>query len=291
MTIGTGAVAGRSVLAGTAVVSLAANLPGPLAARRLADLGAHVTKVEPPGGDPLAVQAASWYRELVAGLDVRVIDLKDPAGRRHLDPLLEEAQLLLTATRPSALARLGLSWDHLHGAFPHLSQVAITGGAGAAAERPGHDLTYQAGAGLLRAPQLPSSLFVDLLGGERAASEALAALLRPRDGGGCYREVALTDTAYALAAPLRHGLTGDGAPLGGGLPTYQVYATSDGHVALAALEPQFARRVGELLGPAEGWADALAARPTDSWVQWAQQHDLPLADVRAPLGQPGDPTT
>src|SRR5574338_22911 len=85
--------------------------------RPVADLGAHVTKMEPPGGDPLAVHAASWYRELVAGLDVRVIDLKDPAGRRHLDPLLEEAQLLLTATRPSALARLGLSWDHLHGAF------------------------------------------------------------------------------------------------------------------------------------------------------------------------------
>ena len=96
------------MLAGTAVVSLAANLPGPLAARRLADLGAQVTKVEPPGGDQLGDHAPDWYRELVAGMDVRVIDLKDAGGREQLESLLDDAQLLLTASRPSSLARLGL---------------------------------------------------------------------------------------------------------------------------------------------------------------------------------------
>ena len=274
------------MLAGTAVVSLAANLPGPLAARRLADLGAQVTKVEPPGGDQLGDHAPDWYRELVAGMDVRVIDLKDAGGREQLESLLDDAQLLLTASRPSSLARLGLSWDRMHSAFPHLSQVAITGGAGAAAEHPGHDLTYQAEAGLLVPPQLPASLFVDLLGGERATSEGLAALYAARDSGtGCYREVALADAAHALAAPLRYGLTGTGAPLGGGSPTYRVYRTSDGHVALAAVELQFARRVGELLGPAEGWAELLAARPAAYWVQWAAQHDLPLVEVHPPPHQ------
>ena len=164
--------------------------------------------------------------------------------------------------------------------------MAIIGGAGAAAEHPGHDLTYQAEAGLLVPPQLPTSLFVDLLGGERAASEGLAALLAARDSGtGCYREVALADAAHALAAPLRYGLTGAGAPLGGGSPTYRVYRTSDGHVALAAVELQFARRVGELLGPAAGWAELLAARPAAYWVRWAAQHDLPLVEVHLPPHQ------
>ena len=274
------------MLAGTAVVSLAANLPGPLAARRFADLGAQVTKVEPPGGDQLGDHAPDWYRELVAGMDVRVIDLKDAGGREQLESLLDDAQLLLTASRPSSLARLGLSWDRMHSAFPHLSQVAIIGGAGAAAEHPGHDLTYQAEAGLLVPPQLPTSLFVDLLGGERATSEGLAALYAARDSGtGCYREVALADAAHALAAPLRYGLTGAGAPLGGGSPTYHVYRTSDGHVALAAVELPFARRVGELLGPAEGWAELLAARSAAYWVRWAAQHDLPLVEVHPPPHQ------
>ena len=201
-------------------------------------------------------------------------------GASSLESLLHDAQPLPTASRPSALVRLGLSWDRLHSAFPHLSQVAITGGAGAAAEHPGHDLTYQAEAGLLVPPQLPASLFVDLLGGERAATEGLAALFAARDSGaGCYREVALADAAHALAAPLRYGLTGTGAPLGGGSPTYRVYRTSDGHVALAALEVQFARRIGELLGPAEAWPELVAARPASYWVQWAAQHDLPLVEV------------
>ena len=107
-----------------------------------------------------------------------------------------------------------------------------------------------------------------------------------RDSGtGCYREVALADAAHALAAPLRYGLTGAGAPLGGGSPTYHVYRTSDGHVALAAVELQFARRVGELLGPAEGWAELLAARSAAYWVRWAAQHDLPLVEVHPPPQQ------
>jgi crotonobetainyl-CoA:carnitine CoA-transferase CaiB-like acyl-CoA transferase len=54
-------------LDGVDVVSLAVNLPGPLAAARLREFGATVTKVEPPAGDPLAAGAPQWYSKLTSG--------------------------------------------------------------------------------------------------------------------------------------------------------------------------------------------------------------------------------
>ncbi|HEY3712692.1 MAG TPA: CoA transferase, partial [Amycolatopsis sp.] len=63
------------------VVTTALNIPGPVAAARLRELGATVTKVEPPGGDPLALAAPDWYRELAAGQEVVRLDLKrQPPG-------------------------------------------------------------------------------------------------------------------------------------------------------------------------------------------------------------------
>ncbi len=90
------------------ILTLAANVPGPVAAARLRDLGARVIKVEPPFGDPLAVAGADWYADLHRDVDVRVLDLKDTVDRGELDRLLAQADLLLTSNRPSALARLGL---------------------------------------------------------------------------------------------------------------------------------------------------------------------------------------
>ena len=64
-------------LHGVRVVSLAVNVPGPVAAARLADLGADVVKVEPPAGDALQVAAAGWYRELTARHEVVTLDLRE----------------------------------------------------------------------------------------------------------------------------------------------------------------------------------------------------------------------
>src|ERR1700748_1022539 len=99
------------------VVTIATNVPGPVAAARLVELGALVTKVEPPGGDPLAVAAPEWYERLVTGQRVLRVDLKDES----IDALLAEADVFLTAQRPSSLARLGLAWEELHARHPHLS--------------------------------------------------------------------------------------------------------------------------------------------------------------------------
>ncbi|HET7272157.1 MAG TPA: CoA transferase, partial [Rubrobacter sp.] len=92
------------------VLTLAVNLPGPVAASRLGVMGASVIKVEPPGGDPLAEMCPGYYKDLCSGQEVLRLDLKDPEDRASLDDHLGRIDLLLTASRPAALGRLGLSW-------------------------------------------------------------------------------------------------------------------------------------------------------------------------------------
>src|SRR5258708_3485308 len=240
-----------SPLAGVKIVNLGLNAPGPVAAARLAKLGAKITKVEPPLGDPMNMAAPLWYGELCAGQTVLRLDLKSKEGRNELDDLLAKADLLLASFRPAALARLGLDWDPLHLLYPRLSFVGIIGYPHPQEELTGHDLTYQAGLGLLSPPQLPSTLFVDLAGAERAVSSSLALLLRlSRTGESGCAWVSLYECACELAAPLQAGLTAPGGVLGGDSSFYSLYRTRDGWIAVAALEPHFARKlVSELKLP------------------------------------------
>lgn len=270
-------------LAGVRVVTVALNVPGPVAARRLQELGAHVTTVLPPSGDPLAQYSDTWFEALHEGQDLCTLDLKQDEPRDRLSALLAETDVLLTSSRPSALRRLGIDFDTLHARYPRLVQVDIVGHPGADAEIAGHDLTYEAVEGLLRPPALPATLIADLGGAERAVSEALVALrLRDATGTGCRREVALSDAAHDFAAASRHGLTAPGGFLGGGYPAYAVYAAADGFVALAALEPHFLRRTLAALdvdGSAEDFTAAFATRPAAEWERWATEHDIPLVAV------------
>jgi alpha-methylacyl-CoA racemase len=134
---------------------------------------------------------------------------------------------------------------------------------------------------------LPPTLFADIAGAERAVSAALALLVaRERDGTGGSAMVALEDAAAALAQPLHEGLTRRGAMLGGGLAAYNLYATRDGWIAVAALEPHFAQRLAESLALASLSIDALrtafATRTSAEWEAWARQHDLPIAALVFP---------
>jgi crotonobetainyl-CoA:carnitine CoA-transferase CaiB-like acyl-CoA transferase len=266
------------------VLTLAVNLPGPLAAAELQRLGAAVVKVEPPQGDPLNHALPDWYAQLHEGIEIIPLDLKTPEGRAHLEPRLAASDLLLTATRPAALARLGLAWDDLHGRHVRLCHVAIVGYPPPHEDRPGHDLNYQARAGLLVPPQLPRTCAADLAGAERVVSAALALLLaRQRGQLAGYASVSLADVAEDLAAPLRQGLTAPGGALGGGRPGYGLYRARTGWVALAALEPHFFERLTRELslsavGP-ETLAQAFLARTAAEWETWAQDRDLPLTAV------------
>jgi crotonobetainyl-CoA:carnitine CoA-transferase CaiB-like acyl-CoA transferase len=269
-------------LAGFRVISLAINLPGPLACARLRGLGAEVTKIEPPSGDPLAAAAPAWYDELTRGQRIAALDLKSAVGRATLEDLLADADLLLTATRLSALARLGLGWEGIHARHPRLCHVVIVGDA--ETDGPGHDLTYAAQAGLLTPPHLPRSVFVDLAGAERAVATALALLMaRARDGAGRFAAIALSTVADELAAPLRHGLTAPDGVLGGGAAVYGLYRAKEGWIAVAALEPAFAARLADALGvdvtDRRALEAAFLARTAAEWEAWARARDLPLAAV------------
>lgn len=268
-------------LAGSRVVTIALNVPGPMAAARLRDLGASVHKFEPPDGDPLKGFQRPWYAELHEGMTVETCDLKSEPGRLRCAELLDNADLLITSQRPVAFARMGLEWTSLHERFPRLNQVAIVGYPQPNQNIPGHDLTYLAANRLITPPHLPRTLFADAASSEMAVSAALALLLnRAASGVGGYLEVALADAARQLAEPLRHGLTESGALLGGGFPGYNLYRTSDGWIALAALEPHFYAKLCRLLDLAHpscaALGERLALESTMHWCGFAQQHDLPI---------------
>src|SRR5689334_23670547 len=110
------------------LVTIALNVPGPVAAARMVELGATATKVQPPSGDALKLTARAWYDSLIQGQTVVTLDLKRvPADIEKLEQLLAEADLLLTSFRPSALKRLRLDWDTVHARYPRLCAVNIIG--------------------------------------------------------------------------------------------------------------------------------------------------------------------
>ena len=237
-------------LKGIRVLSLALNLPGPAALMRCRQMGARCVKLEPPTGDPMGQYNPAAYAELHEGVKVLTADLKTEDGQKMLQRELAKTDVLLSSFRPSAIGKLGLDWKKIHTLYPALSHVAIVGAPGALGEAPGHDLTYMADNGLVTGLELPPTLYADM-GGSLMASEAvLQAVLRQREpytGGGdphpqgVFFEVALSEAAGYLGLPRAWGLTTPGSAVGGGHAGYRVYPCKDGRVAVAALEPHFAK--------------------------------------------------
>jgi alpha-methylacyl-CoA racemase len=274
-------------LAGIRVVNIGVNVPAGVATARLVELGATATKVEPPGGDPLQGAAGDLYDRLTAGQEIVRLNLKDDVGRAALAELLEAADVLLTSSRPLALARLGLDAAALQAHHPRLVAVAIVGYGKPEENRAGHDLTYLAGYGLVSPPDLPRTLVADLGGAERAVTASCALLLaRERGVEPRYAEVRLADAAEAFALPWTYGLTVPGGILGGGFPFYGLYEADGGWIAIAALEPRFQERLVQELGvepTREALAAAFAERTPDEWERWGEEQDVPIAAVAATI--------
>lgn len=245
-------------LKGVRVLSLCLNLPGPSALQQLRAMGASCIKFEPPPpagttlpvtGDPMSIYSASAYATLQVGVRTQVVDLKTDAGQNKLHKTLSKTDVLLTSFRPSALVKLRLGWKGLHQQHPHLSWVGIVGAPGARAEEPGHDLTYQAENDLVTGLALPATLYADMGGALMATEAVLQAVLlqRQKNKGHCF-EVALSDAAAYLALPRQWGVTLPGTVLGGAHGGYRVYPCKNGRVAMAALEPHFAKSLCAVAG-------------------------------------------
>jgi len=264
------------------IVSIAQNVPGPVAVAKLVRRGGAAIKIEPPQGDQLASLCPRWYEELHAGVRVARIDLKSAVGMSELKTLLSSADLFVASQRPSALKRLGLDAAGLVRDFPALRHLNIVGDT-AQPEHAGHDLTYLAQHGLID-QAMPLTLIADMVGADRAYTAAIELMQSPP---GSSRVVGLADAIADLAAPLRHGLTARGGPLGGGNPAYRLYPTGDGTIAVAALESHFRARLYELFGLPDGTdlSTAFTTKSAREWEDWARANDLPIVAVRDERGQ------
>ena len=243
-------------LQGIRILSLALNLPGPAALMRCRQLGAHCSKLEPnpssgqASADPMHTYSTAAYAQLHEGIEVLHANLKTAHGQALLHAQLAHTDVLLTSFRPSALDKLGLDWPTLQTRHARLNMVRIFGSTSPdAIDHAGHDLTYQAEAGLVTHGHLPPSLFADM-GGALMTSDAVmqTLLARVRSGHGHCIDVGLAQAAQWLALPNHWGLTRDNGDVGGAHAGYRMYRCQDGWIALAALEPHFAQRICHLAG-------------------------------------------
>ena len=289
-----------SPLKGVRILSLALNLPGPAALMRLRGMGAHCTKLEPlptadaTTADPMGLYKPAAYETMHQGVNVVQADLKTERGQARLHKLLARTDVVITSFRPSALTKLGLGWRALHRQYPALCMVSVVGASGARAEEPGHDLTYLAENGLVNGLDMPATLYADM-GGSLLTTEAVlqALLMRQRPGRalgrGVFQQIALSDAAAYLALPRNWGLTTPDGDVGGAHAGYRVYACKNGRVAVAALEPHFARRLCEAAGLPQAAAQQMHKRSTFDALatflasQTRQQLDRLASDKDIPL--------
>lgn len=320
----------RGPLAGLRVLETATLLPGPWAGLVLAELGAEVIKVEPPGGDPTRHypphRGGVGYLFLLANRGKRsvVLDLKQPDARHRFLALVRTADVVLDSWRPAAAARLGLTPDVLAAANPRIVSCSITGygAAGPRRQLAGHDVNYEAWAGVLSltghpatGPAIPAVQAADFGGGTLPAVVGiLAALLeRQRTGRGRHLDVAMAVGCIPLNvmalgmcdAGLGDPAPGDG-PLTGGLPCFRIYRARRGWLAVGALEPKFWREFCRVLGLAELAGDAfvqgerrddvvclverrLAEADAEEWERRFRDVDTCVERVRAPREVLDDP--
>lgn len=250
-----------SVLSGIRVLSFTQFLLGPSGVQFLADLGADVVKIEPPGGTlwernwsgaNLYLNGMSaFYLGAHRNQRSLTLDLKHPEGREIAHRLVARADVLVQNFRPGVMSRLGLDWERARALNPRLIYVSASGygETNPYRERPGQDLLIQAVSGLAsisgRAGQPPTPIgtaVVDQHGASLLAVGVLAALLeRQRTGRGGHVEVSMIRAALDLQLEIAtYALNGarlekSDTPLASTFhpPPYGVYETADGYLALS----------------------------------------------------------
>jgi crotonobetainyl-CoA:carnitine CoA-transferase CaiB-like acyl-CoA transferase len=240
------------------VIDLSQYIPGPFATRQLADLGAEVIKIEPPGGEPMrrfmhgeSREPSAVYRHINRGKRVCELDLKSEAGKRALDALLAEADILLESFRPGVLARLGFDRERLDRLNPRLIHCALSGYGqnGPYAQRAGHDVNYCAlssqsiVSGSARTPVIGYPPIADHAAALQASTTMLAALhASNKRQSGIFIDISITESilAWQYLPLLTDARERASAILNGGAACYNIYQCADGgFISLGAIEPAF----------------------------------------------------
>ena len=300
------------------VVELTTQLPGPYCAMLLADLGARVIKVEPPGGDPLR-RFPPAFASVNRGKRNVVIDLKKEAGGEVMDRLLGRADVVLEGFRPGVAARIGVDYPSAKRLNPSVVYCAISGFGqeGPYRDRAGHDINYLAIGGLLGRgdpPAVPPVLISDLSSGLYAALAVSAALAhRAATGEGRFIDLSMTDCilswmALDIAAAAQDPEAARG-PFLANIPHYGIYETSDGrHISIGIVhEDHFWAGLCGVLGLGD-WRDwspetrlaregeireklraVFATAPCGEWDRRLREADVPCAPIYSLDELPDDP--
>ena len=294
-------------LNGRRVLDLSRFISGSVAGQLLADYGAEVVKIEPPGGDPSRTfgrtdHGSIYFRAYNTGKDSVELDLAQADGQQRLEQWLADSDALITNLSPRALVGLSLDWPRLHARHPHVTLGAVTG-YGLDDDRTCFDAVAQSESGYARlnawsdgTPHVAAGYPVDVLAGMQLGVAVGMALCDHLDVGRLV-DVAMVEVAASLlcgahgiqAAETGHTPTGEGnrdratSPAG-------VYPCRDGHVYVyGGADPHYGR-LGDLIdlpdvpaGDRVGRADQLDAVVAD----WTRQRTV--EQVCAELGALGIP--
>ena len=295
-------------LAGIRVLEVGTMLAGPYATMMLADLGAEVTKIEPPGGDISRRVGDSYFASLNRGKRSVCLDLTTEDGRRRLGELATDAHALLVNLKPSAIRRLGLTYEHLRHWNERIVCVALTGYGLDGGDEPAFDYVVQAATGVAALtgdpdgpPTLPGYSSADNSTGLTAALGLLALLVSGRGGqvDVSLRDVMLSQLNYRAAAYLNDGVAPERHAFGAHsfyVPA-QLFPTADGFLALFITHDGFwrsfateagitgfatmAERVSHRVEVLATVTEALAKDDARGWEARLRPLGVPAAAVRS----------
>ena len=261
------------------VLDLSHALAGPFCSTMLADYGAQVFKIEPPGtgdiarswGAPMPGGETAYFVSLHRNKKGLVLDLKTPAGKETFLRMVERCDVVLENYRPGALAKLGINYEVARKRNPSIIYCSVSGYGqdGPYRDRPALDLILQAESGIISVTGEPGSSgsragvsIADMTAGMNAAYAIMLALrVKERTGEGQSIDVSMMEGQLALLGTMLGGYFANGevpGPLGTAykaLLPYQTFHTKSRDLALAVASDKQWKAFCPLVGCPELAAD------------------------------------
>ena len=202
-------------LAGIRILEVGVMLAGPYATMLLADLGAEVIKIEPPKGEISRQVSDSYFASLNRNKQSVCVDLRSEAGQQQLGELVAKSHALLVNMKPSAIRRLGLTYEALRRYNERIVCVALTGFGMDGGDDPAFDYVIQAATGVAAMtgdpdgpPTLPGYSAADNSTGLTAALGLVSQIVSGRGGqvDVSLRDVVMSQLNYRASAYLNDGV-------------------------------------------------------------------------------------